>query len=60
MKIEPENLRVYVFRSGVGTKVGMRIVHISTGTVVQAEGISQYKLKEQLLKKLEEKINGNL
>lgn len=50
--MDNKDLRIDVFTNST-TNVSMRITHMSTGAVVEGEGVGKYRLKKALIEKLE-------
>lgn len=50
-----KEIRVDVYVNA-GPTLWMRLVHLPTGTTVTGEGVSQIKLREELLAQLEQEI----
>lgn len=55
--MEIKELRIDTF-SNSSSEVVIRITHMPTGTTVSGEGVGRYRLREKLMRELEEKLNN--
>jgi protein subunit release factor A len=49
LDVDPMDIRVDVFRGGVGTPVHVRVVHLPTGRVATATDLSQIRARDRAL-----------